>query len=52
MQLLFCFFEENVLAQSRVKLSEFDLALDGFLVLTSPDNMLGLRRLKFDDAVL
>ena len=38
--------------ESRVELRELDFTLDGFLVLASPDNMRGLRRLQSDETVL
>src|SRR3989344_5281621 len=50
--LLFRLFEKHALAERGVKLREFDLALDFFLILARPDDVLGLRGLEPDKAVL
>jgi len=46
------FFKENVLAQRRVKLIEFNFALHAPLILTGPDNVAGLRGLEPNESVL
>src|SRR6185369_2061701 len=51
-KLLLCFFENDALAKSRVKLSDLDLALDSLLVLARPDDMRRLRRLELYKADL
>lgn len=51
-RLFLCLLKENSLAQCRVKLHDLNLALGGFLILTRPNNMLGLRRLELEQTVL
>ncbi len=46
------FFKKNVLAQCRIELIEFNLALHALFILTGPDNMTGLRGLEPNESVL
>jgi hypothetical protein len=50
--LLLRFLENDPLAQDRVELCKLDFAFDGFLILPSPDNVIGLRRFEPEQAVL
>ena len=50
--LSFCLFENDALAQRRVELYNFNLTFDGLLILPRPDDMVGLRRLEPEQAVL
>jgi hypothetical protein len=40
-------FENDAFAERGIKLRDLDLALYGFLILTSPNDMFGLRGLEF-----
>lgn len=46
------FFENNALAQGRIKLREFNFSFDCLLVLVGPDDVSGLRGLESEQAVL
>ena len=46
------FLKGDALAQRRIELLEFNLALGGLSVLTSPDNVVGLRGFEPKQAVL
>lgn len=50
--LFLCFFKEHALAERRVELRELDFAFNGLLVLARPDDVLGLRGLQPEEAVL
>jgi hypothetical protein len=45
-------FENDALAQGRIELDEFDLALHGLLILAAPDDVRRLRGLELDKANL
>lgn len=51
-KLLLCFFKENTLLESGVELHKLDFALYALLILTGPDDMLGLRRFKANEFIL
>ena len=50
--LTFCLFEEDALTKRGVELGDFDLAFDGLLILTRPNDVIGLRRFQPEQAVL
>ena len=52
MVLTFCLFEEDALTKRGVELGDFDLAFDGLLILTRPNDVIGLRRFQPEQAVL
>jgi hypothetical protein len=47
-ELLLHLFKEDILFEGRVELLKLDFALDALLVLTSPDNVIGLRRTELE----
>ncbi len=46
------FFERDTLAERWIELLEFNFALSGLSILTSPDDVVGLRRFEPKQAVL